>query len=88
MATHKLSTRHIAFAGAFAVPIAIGLAVAGQTAPDATANPSTCTSNVSNASAWLNCLPGSITGFNGAPTEQQLTHQNMFDRNTGGEGQR
>jgi hypothetical protein len=84
MATRKFSTRHILFAGTFAVAIAIGPVVAGLTAPGATGAPSACTSNVSTASAALNCSPGSTTGLIGAPTEQQLTTQNMFDHNNGG----
>jgi hypothetical protein len=82
MASPKFSIPHILFAGTIAVAIAIGPAVAGLTAPGASATPATCATNVSNASAQLNCPPGSITGLAGVQSEEQLTYQNQFDHNS------
>jgi hypothetical protein len=82
MATRRFSSRHLFFAGAVALAVAIGpavsaVALAGQ--PSTVAGPAACTNTHARGSYSLACSPGATTGISNLPSEDGLTYENMFD---------
>ena len=82
MTSPRFSARHIFIAGASVFAVAVGPIVAGlaaQPAPHIVAAPG-CTTTASKGSFSLACSPGSTPGSAGLASEEQLTWENMFDR--------